>query len=856
MKNTIVRLTAFLVALSALLIAYPALAATPTLSITATGSGDSVQINVTGDHNASVILGYNKLNVGQSLYSLGSSDNNGNFSTIISSGSLGATAGNPAYVVVNSQQSATVTWPSNAGSGQFSLSQTGLVMSAGQTALVTANNATGAVYLSNNSNPPIANINISGSQINITALANGSTVVSICSGSSSTCASLYLTIGSSNAQALTFSISNVTVSPGQSVPITVSGGTGTYTILSNSNSAVIQAGVNGSSVTLTTSQTSGAAAITVCSSDMSSCGIINAAAGTASSSPIAFSQNNPALSVGQSLAISVSGGFPSGGSTASYYISNNSNSGIVQASIAGSNLTLTGSANGTATVTVCSSAGSCGSLTTTVSITSVGGSLQLSQTTISLLVGQVLTVTVSGGTSPYSLSGGTGSVAQTSLSGNIVSISGLSAGSSNLNVCSSGGACLPLTAVVNASGAGTQLSFSQNNLSLSAGGSTSITITGAGGYYSSNSTNPGVASVQITGSTALVTGQSAGNTNISICQSGGQCAILFVSVGAGASSGNGPTFSQTNPNLSIGQILNILISGGSGSNYYVLTNTSPAVVQSSLNNSQLTLTGLSNGSSTVVICAAASSCSSLIANVGTSSTSPISLQTSGLPSATAGQPYAAQVSARGGSGSYAYSLSSGKLPAGLVLSGGGVISGTPNSAGTANFTVTATDTSNSTLSASANLTLSVSAATSLATATPSTPSPLPAAPSTYSSGQLISENGTVYIVYLNTKVGFANSPAFLGLGYLFANVSPATNSGLTVSPKVVVTAQGGHPRGAWLLGGKTVYFLTPNGLIPVPDWNTFLSNGGQASFIVKANSYDLSFTKLSVMTANDSRLKP
>jgi hypothetical protein len=125
----------------------------------------------------------------------------------------------------------------------------------------------------------------------------------------------------------------------------------------------------------------------------------------------------------------------------------------------------------------------------------------------------------------------------------------------------------------------------------------------------------------------------------------------------------------------------------------------------------------------------------------------------------------------------------------------------------------------------------------------------------YASGQLISENGTIYMVYKNTKVGFANAAAFLGLGFKFNGVMSATNSGLTVSERVVITASGAHPRGTWVSSGKAVYFVTPDGLIPVSTWDTFIGNGGQASYIVKANSYDLRMPKLSVMTVNDARVK-
>ena len=47
-----------------------------------------------------------------------------------------------------------------------------------------------------------------------------------------------------------------------------------------------------------------------------------------------------------------------------------------------------------------------------------------------------------------------------------------------------------------------------------------------------------------------------------------------------------------------------------------------------------------------------------------------------LPSGTLGQAYSQTLSSSGGVGGYAYSTTS-KLPAGLTLSGGGVISGVP-----------------------------------------------------------------------------------------------------------------------------------------------------------------------------------
>jgi large repetitive protein len=67
----------------------------------------------------------------------------------------------------------------------------------------------------------------------------------------------------------------------------------------------------------------------------------------------------------------------------------------------------------------------------------------------------------------------------------------------------------------------------------------------------------------------------------------------------------------------------------------------------------------------------------------------VSITTTSLPGGTAGQFYSQTLSASGGTGTYTWSLSAGALPAGLSLSSGGTIAGTPSSPGTPSFTVRA-----------------------------------------------------------------------------------------------------------------------------------------------------------------------
>ena len=80
-------------------------------------------------------------------------------------------------------------------------------------------------------------------------------------------------------------------------------------------------------------------------------------------------------------------------------------------------------------------------------------------------------------------------------------------------------------------------------------------------------------------------------------------------------------------------------------------------------------------------------------------TSTLSLRVNAVPSVTTtslsrpirAAAYSRQLAASGGTGTIAWTVSAGSLPAGLTLSTAGVISGTPTASGTSNFTVQITD---------------------------------------------------------------------------------------------------------------------------------------------------------------------
>ena len=63
------------------------------------------------------------------------------------------------------------------------------------------------------------------------------------------------------------------------------------------------------------------------------------------------------------------------------------------------------------------------------------------------------------------------------------------------------------------------------------------------------------------------------------------------------------------------------------------------------------------------------------------------ITTASLPAGTVGTAYSQTLAATGGTQPYSWTVSAGNLPAGLSLSTAGVISGTPTTAATSNFTV-------------------------------------------------------------------------------------------------------------------------------------------------------------------------
>jgi hypothetical protein len=247
------------------------------------------------------------------------------------------------------------------------------------------------------------------------------------------------------------------------------------------------------------------------------------------------------------------------------------------------------------------------------------------------------------------------------------------------------------------------------------------------------------------------------------------------------------------------------------------------------------------GSFNVTVTAMDSSGSKVMATYSLAVSAPtITVSPATLPAATTETAYSQTLIASGGTGTYAYSVTAGGLPAGLSLSSAGVISGTPTTSGNFNFTVMAKDGDGFTGSKAYTLTVSAPTITVSPTTLPAATAGTAysamltasggTAPYTYaiSAGALpagitlstggvlagtATASGSFHFTVMTTAGGFAGSQAYT-LTVNAAAVNPPT---ITISPMTLAAATAGTSYSAMLTasGGTVPYrYSVTSGALP------------------------------------------
>jgi len=419
----------------------------------------------------------------------------------------------------------------------------------------------------------------------------------------------------------------------------------------------------------------------------------------------------------------------------------------------------------------------------------------LSQSSVTVGLGQSATVTAQNGVSIYMNGNSNSSVATVSQSGAQIIVTGQTLGSTNVTVCATGTSsdCASFSVTVQTASV-SGISFNPSSVSLSVGNSQSVTVSGGNGTYTvSNNSNASVASTNLSGSALSVSALAVGGATINVCDTSGVCSALSVTVNASGASGL--SFSQNNFSLATGAGQPVTVSGGNG-NYTVSNNSNTSVVSTSVSGSTVTVSALSAGSATINVCDTSGVCGVL----SVSATVPIGSQgvTFNPTNPTLAVGQTVSVSLSGGSTYVVLSnLSPGvaqtNMVNGLTLSLTGVSAGTD----TLGICVTAGNCSPLTVTVTGPAT-SVAATTTTQTAavvtTPTvvtTPAAQPAA--VVANLALLAEIQTLQTAV--TQVLSQIQSIQTQLNQLQAQVNAGSGSGITTNVNAAVTVSSGASAG-------------------------------------------------------------
>jgi hypothetical protein len=199
------------------------------------------------------------------------------------------------------------------------------------------------------------------------------------------------------------------------------------------------------------------------------------------------------------------------------------------------------------------------------------------------------------------------------------------------------------------------------------------------------------------GITGTPTAAGTANFTVTVQDNGGHSASKALTLAIDAPALTITTASLPNAIVGTAYSATVESSGGSGGNRFTV---SAGALPAGLSLSQaggITGTPTAAGTSNLTV-TVTDSANKTASKAYTLTVDPptLTITTTALATGTAGTPYSQPIGATGGSGGYAWSISSGALPPNLTLNTSGTIVGTPSAPGTTSFTVQVKDSANAT----------------------------------------------------------------------------------------------------------------------------------------------------------------
>lgn len=220
--------------------------------------------------------------------------------------------------------------------------------------------------------------------------------------------------------------------------------------------------------------------------------------------------------------------------------------------------------------------------------------LKFSSEKVNISVEEADTITVSGGTAPFSVASSNAAVASVKTSNNAIIIDGITKGSAIIAVSDknnfTGRIPVTVTQLIET------LSFDNKSISININADSTVTVSGGTAPYTASAKDISIASATVNGNKITVKGLKEGSTNITVTDSNKKIGIIKVLVTDPAKTLG---FDKQAVSIKVGNSDVVTIT--SGTSPYAVTVKDPHTAVTTLDGNKITITGVKAGNTNIIV---------------------------------------------------------------------------------------------------------------------------------------------------------------------------------------------------------------------------------------------------------------